>query len=190
MTTTQGRTPKQILILGTNGTGKTTLAKKLVLNELKKKDSHILIVVPDEMEWDAVPWVHPSFTHRIRTYVGARKIIYQKGLIENIRENFFSGLVLFDDCRAYFTAALDNDLHALLISRRQKMIDIIACGHGFTEVPPKMFTFATHYALFKTIDNIERRKNVIQNFEVMKEAQARINQKAQTDPHYYEIIPV
>ena len=70
------------------------------------------------------------------------------------------------------------------------MIDIIACGHGFTEVPPKMFTFATHYALFKTIDNIERRKNVIQNFEVMKEAQARINQKAQTDPHYYEIIPV
>ena len=100
------------------------------------------------------------------------------------------GMVLFDDCRAYFTAALDNDLHALLIRRRQKMIDIMVAGHGFTEVPPKFFTFATHYALFKTIDNIERRKNVIQNYEVMRQAQARINARAEKEPHYFEIIPV
>jgi hypothetical protein len=99
-------------------------------------------------------------------------------------------MVIFDDCRAYFTAALDNDLHALLISRRQHMIDIVAVGHGFTEVPPKMFTFATHYTLFKTLDNIDRRKNVIQNFEEMKAAQLRINKIAATDPHYHEIIPV
>lgn len=188
--TQEGRTPKQIIILGTNGTGKTTLAKKLVLNELKKTDSHVLIVTPDDMEWNSIPYVHPKFTHRIATYVGARKVIYEPGLIDNIRENFKNGLLLFDDCRAYFKASLDDSLHSLLIRRRQQMIDIIAVGHGFTEVPPKFFTFATHFALFKTIDNINRRRDCIQNFDVMQKAQERINQRALTDPHYFEIIKV
>ena len=186
----EGRTPKQIIVLGTNGTGKTTLVKKLVLNELKKKDSHILVVVPDDMEWDSLQYVHPKFPHRIEHYVGARKIIYEPGLLDIIRERFRNGLIVFDDCRAYFDASLDRDLHSLLIRRRQQMIDIIAVGHGFTEVPPKMFTFATHFGMFKTIDNIDRRKNVISNFEEMKEAQKRINEKAKEDPHYFEIIKV
>lgn len=184
------RTPKQIIILGTNGTGKTTLAKKLVLSELKKKDSHVLVIVPDDMEWHTLPWVHPRFPHRIETYVGARKIIYEPGILDIIRDRFRNGLLVFDDCRAYFDASLDRDLHSLLIRRRQQMTDIIVVGHGFTEVPPKFFTFATHYALFKTIDNIDRRKPVIQNFEEMKEAQQRVNERARVEPHYYEIIKV
>lgn len=184
------RTPKQIIVLGTNGTGKTTLVKKLVINEIKKSDSHVLIVTPDDMEWNTVQYVNSRFKHRIETYTGARKIIYEPGLIDNIREHFRNGLIVFDDCRAYFDASLDNALHSLLIRRRQQMVDIIAVGHGFTEVPPKMFTFATHFALFKTIDSIDRRKNVIQNFQQMKEAQARINQKALADPHYFEIIKI
>ena len=187
---TEPRTPKQIIVLGTNGTGKTTLVKKLVINEMKKKDSHVLVTVPDDMEWPTLSYVHPKFPHRIENYVGARKIIYEPGLLDIIRERFRNGLLVFDDCRAYFTASLDQDLHSLLIRRRQQMIDIIAVGHGFTEVPPKFFTFATHFALFKTIDNINRRKNFIQNFEEMKEAQERINEKAKTNPHYYEIIKV
>jgi ABC-type Mn2+/Zn2+ transport system ATPase subunit len=187
---TETRTPKQIIVLGTNGTGKTTLVKKLVINELKKEDSHVLVVVPDDMEWDSLEYVHPKFPHRIEWYKGARKIIYFDGLLDIIRERFRNGLVVFDDCRAYFDASLDRDLHSLLIRRRQQMIDIIAVGHGFTEVPPKFFTFATHYALFKTIDNINRRKYVIQNFEDMAEAQKRINTISREKPHYFEIINV
>jgi len=187
---TEVRTPKLMIILGTNGTGKTTFSKKLIANELKKDDSHILIVTPDDFEFNTIPWVHPRFQKRIATYKGARKIIYQKGLIENIRENFRNGMIHFEDCRAYFDAALDRSLHSLLIRRRQQMIDILVCGHGFTEVPPKFFTFATHYILFRTIDKIERRKGVIQNYEVMLEAQRRVNEKAIREPHYYEIIPV
>ena len=186
--TEETRTPKQILIIGTNGTGKTTFLKKLVIEELKKKDSHVLIVVPDDMEWNTIPFVHPNYPNRIEKYVGARKIIYFPGLLEIIRDRFREGLLVFDDCRSYFTAALDQELHGILIRRRQQMIDICAVGHGFTEVPPKFFTFGTHIALFRTIDNIERRKNVIQNFEAMKEAQQRINAKSANDPHYYEIL--
>lgn len=182
------RQPKQIIVLGTNGTGKSTFAKRLVLEELKKKDSHVLVVTPHDMEWTSLEFVNPRFPNRIEWYKGARRIIYFDGLLSIIREKFMNGLVVFDDCRAYFTAALDKELHALLISRRQHMIDIIAVGHGFTEVPPKFFTFGTHIALFRTIDNIAGRKNVIQNFEELKEAQQRINAAANDDPHYYEIL--
>jgi ABC-type Mn2+/Zn2+ transport system ATPase subunit len=182
------RTPKQIIVLGTNGTGKTTFVKKLVISELKKKENHILIVVPDDMEWNTIESVHPKFPERIEKYIGARKIIYYPGLIEIIRERFKNGLLVFDDCRAYFDASLDKDLHSLLIRRRQQMIDIVAVGHGFTEVPPKMFTFSTHIALFRTIDNIARRKDCINNFDEIKAAQTRINTKAITEPHYFEII--
>lgn len=178
--------------MGTNGTGKTTFVKKLVINELKKPESHVLVVVPDDMEWNALEYVNSRFPQRIEWYKGARKIIYFDGLLPIIRENFRNGLIIFDDCRAYWNKqnAVEGDLHSLLIRRRQQMIDIVAVGHGFTEIPPKMYTFATHYALFKTIDNIERRKNVIQNFDELKAAQLRINEKAAADPHYFEIIKI
>ncbi len=184
----KGRIPRQIVVIGTNGTGKTTLVKKLVIAELKKKDSHVLIVVPDDMEWPSVPFVHPRFPERIERYVGARKIIYEPGILEIISDRFKCGMLVFDDCRAYFDAGLDRDLHTLLIRRRQKMLDIVAVGHGFTEIPPKFFTFATDLILFRTIDNIDRRKNVLNNFDEMKVAQGRINQKAAQDPHYYEVL--
>jgi GTPase SAR1 family protein len=182
------RTPKQIIIIGTNGTGKTTALKKLVAKELQKKDSHVLIVVPDDMEWNMIPFVHPKFPHRIESYVGARKIIYFPGLLEIISERFRDGMLIFDDCRAYLSASVEQDLHDILIRRRQKMIDVCAVGHGFTEVPPKFFTFCTHIVLFRTTDSINKRKDDLKDFERMKEAQARVNQKALTDPHYNEVI--
>lgn len=186
------RTPKQIIVLGTNGTGKTTFIKKLVISEMKKKDSHILIVVPDDMEWNTVEFVHPKFPQRIERYVGVRKIIYFDGLLTIINERFRNGLLVFDDCRKYFKASLDLELQGLLIRRRQKMLDIITVGHGFTQVPPAMFTFSTHYVLFRTKDNINRRKDVIggDDFEEMAAAQTRINEKAIKDPHYFEIIKI
>jgi GTPase SAR1 family protein len=191
MPKTEGRFPKQIIILGTNGTGKSTLAKKLVANEMKKKDSHVLVIVPDDMEWNTIPWVHPAYNWRIKDYVKARKIIYEKGLLTTIFEKFRSGLLVFDDCRAYLTATVELDLKQILIRRRQLMIDIIMIAHGFTDVPPQAFTNATHYILFKTIDNVERRKDVLgTNFDKMKEAQVRINKEAINNPHYCEIIKV
>lgn len=199
----QERTAFQIVVMGTNGTGKTTLVKQLVDAEREKPDSHVLIVVPDTYEWPAADWVHPKFPHRIKNYVGVRKIVYFDGLLDIIRDNFSNGLLVFDDCRSYITAQVDTELHSLLIRRRQQAIDIVAVGHGFTEIPPKFFTFATHYALFRTRDNIKRRKNVINDFEVMAEAQQRINSRAldkskawtktgdiQHNQHYYEILEV
>jgi len=186
--TNQQRATKLILILGFNGTGKTTLLKKLVLNELKKPDSHILIVTPDDLEWYNIPDVWEKRPERVSRYVGARKLIYYDGCLKTIQENFRSGLLIFDDCRAYLTANTEMDLHNLFIRRRQKGIDIIAVGHGFTEVPPKFFTFASDLILFRTMDNIERRRQVIRNYDEVEAAQLRINEKALSNPYENEII--
>lgn len=185
------RTPKQIIVLGTNGTGKTTFVKKLVISELKKKDSHVLIVVPDDMEWNTVEYVHPKFPGRINNYVGVRKIIYYPGIFNLIYAKFRNGLIVFDDCRKYIPPqVLDEGLRSIMIRRRQIMCDVVAVTHGFTQVPPEMFTFSTHLVLFRTLDNIDRRKNCITNFDEAKEAVSRINVKALKSPHHYEIIKI
>lgn len=199
---TEVREAMQILVMGTNGTGKTTLVKELV-DSCDNNGGHVLIVVPDTYEWPTADWVHPKFPHRISNYVGVRKVVYFEGLLPIIQDNFTDGLLVFDDCRSYITSRVDAELHEILIRRRQKSIDIIAVGHGFTEIPPKFFTFASHYALFRTRDSIKRRKDVINDYEIMQEAQARINahaldqSKAWVKPgqikmnkHYHEILAV
>ena len=160
----------------------------MAAHELKKTDGRALVVTPDDIEWPSLEFVHDRFPERIAWYKGARKIIYFDGLLPIIADNYRKGLLIFDDCRAYLTASLDLDLHNLLIRRRQKSIDIIAVGHGFTEIPPKFFTFASEIVLFKTIDNIQKRKNVIKDFDLMAQAQAEVNEKALTNPHHYQII--
>jgi len=68
------------------------------------------------------------------------------------------------------------------------MLDIFAVGHGFNEVPPVFFTFCSDIFLFRTTDNIARRKNCLQNFELMEKAQAEVNQKAIKSPHFFKYI--
>ena len=125
-TTVENRITKLILIIGYNGTGKTTVAKKLILAQLKA-GARVLVVTPDDIELNQIPLVHQKHKHHIKTYVGARRLIWEnEETLEVITQHFDNGLLLFDDCRAYLGAATDQNLHKLLIRRRQKMLDIIA----------------------------------------------------------------
>jgi ABC-type Mn2+/Zn2+ transport system ATPase subunit len=182
------RQTKLIIILGYTGTGKTTMVKQLVRDETKNR-GRALIVTPDDREFTSVPYFNLRFPDRLSMFRGERRIIYFDGLLPLVRDNFSNGLLVFDDCRSYLGAATTQELHNLLIRRRQKMYDMVAVGHGFTEVPPKFFTFASHIILFRTIDNIYQRRTVLRDYNAMAAAQERINTKAAQDPHYYEIIP-
>ncbi len=119
------RPTKLIIILGYNGTGKTTL----ISNILKKQSSRSLIVTPDFIEWLDIEEV--SLSKRL-DYKGIRKVVYNDAsTITGIFDNFRDGVVVFDDCRSYFTSRVDRELHALLIRRRQRMFDLIVVGHCF-----------------------------------------------------------
>jgi len=178
------RKTKLIIILGTNGTGKTTLIEKFVNAELDR----VLVVTPDDRDWLHIPNIYNIDIAKF-DYIGARRRIWQsKTDLSIISGKFRNGLIVFDDCRSYFKANLDIELHSLLIRRRQKQNDIIVAAHGFSEVPPKFFTFATEIILFKTLDNVIKRKDVLRNFEEMKQLQELVNRKAIDNPHFHKIV--
>lgn len=155
---------------------------------MAKQGRRTLIVTPHDMEWETVPLVSPEHPHRMFDYKGARRIIHDDDTLALILQYYRSGLLILDDCRHYLRDGLDRETHRLLISCRQLDIDLFAVGHGFREVPPKFFTFATHFLLFRTADNIIERKRALLNFDRMVMAQERINKAAVENPYYYEII--
>ena len=104
-------------------------------------------------------------------------------------EYFRRGILVFDDCRAYLHAATDDRVRQLIIRRRQRMVDVLAVGHGFNEVPPVFFTFASEIILFRTTDNVARRRDCLRDYPLMAAAQARVNRRAARQPHYFEVIP-
>lgn len=185
---TEPRRAKLLIFLGFNGTGKTTALANLVYS-CTKAGQRVLIITPDDIEWSTVPEIDLSDINEIRKFKTVRKAIFKEDFTLDQIKHFKNGLLIFDDCRSYLRANTDSKIHDLLIRRRQRMVDVVAVGHGFTEVPPKFFTFASEIVLFKTMDNIAKRKDVLKNFEVMSAAQERINKKALTNDYYKEVIP-
>ena len=179
------------LIMGTNGTGKTTLLKEFVANEMRKSDSHVLILTAHVEEWLKVPEVHPQFMQRMERYTGIRKIIITRSTIETVLSeilaHFRKGLLIFDDCRMFFKSTTLPLLEDLMISRRMMMIDCIAVGHGPEKIPPAFFAYASHIIMFKTNTSVRKRKNELDNIARWETIQQSVNNEAIINQHYYEI---
>lgn len=164
------------VLLGTNGTGKTTTLKHILLASGKR----CLVITPDDREWLEFPQtlLRPGVAADFQ-FTGIRRHIWNPKYSLRMLQYFRNGIMVFDDCRAYLTARTSDEIHQLMIRRRQRGVDIFAVGHGFTEVPPVFFTFATDFILFLTRDNIERRKTVIRDYEQVKAKQEEVNAIAQ-----------
>ena len=180
------------VITGFNGTGKSTLIQKFIDLEVAKKKGRVLIVTPDPFEWRQYPELDTSNKDCFKNMRSPHKIIYQPGTIEliaNEYNGFFDGLIAFDDCRCYTKANIQEELRTIIIRRRQRSHDIIAAGHGITEIPPVFITYANRYSIFYTQDNPDRRKEELGiAFEPFKKAVADVNAHFNTNPHYFKII--
>ena len=187
------------IILGTNGTGKTTLLKRI----LTMSGQRALVVTPHIVEWhERTPSgadLYPLNELKQKSdyiFNGIQRHIWDPKRTLNCLQSFKKGILVFDDCRAYLQSTTDPRMRTLLISMRQQEIDIFAVGHGFNEVPPVFFTFATDLFLFKTRDNMIRRQNCIQCYDEVAELQQRVNAEAnridpvthQPNRHYYQYI--
>lgn len=180
------RAAKMTVLLGTNGTGKTTLLRHI----LESSGQRCLVITPDDVEWGDYPLTDLRTADDFK-FDGICRHIFNPhkecGTLQRIAY-FKQGIIVFDDCRAYLKSSTHDAIHELMIRRRQREVDIFAVGHGFNEVPPVFFTFSTEMILFRTTDNIVRRKNCLKDYEAALQAQQRINSQAKKEPHYFEII--
>jgi ABC-type Mn2+/Zn2+ transport system ATPase subunit len=170
------------IIVGTNGTGKTTLTKKLITGR------KTLVVDPDGLEWSNLPTIDIDEITLLKPDKSARIIAPDyKDIIELI--NYRNGNLVLDDCRYYVRSRIEEGVRQLLVRRRQKDVDIFAVAHSLNEVPPTFWTFATHLVLFKIKDNPQRLKQNIPKYKELTEKHIpEINNH--DNHHYFRVIPL
>lgn len=184
------RQAKFTIMLGEPGSGKSTLVEEII-GESKQPT---LVVDPDGeediwMAWDEIDIMSTGAASELRTFKDKRMTIYEeKVTFEKLVKNYRNGNLVLDDCRCYVDAGVEDNMMLLLRRKRQYGLDVFAMAHGFTEVPPKFFTFATHYILFSTEDEASRVKRNIPNYEDFMAVKEHVDHKALDDPHYYVII--
>ena len=180
------RRAKMTVIIGANGTGKTPLLRRILTSSRQKA----LIITPDDTEWDDLPLSELSAPEDF-AFSGLKRHIFnpdhRTGTLARL-ELFKKGIIVFDDCRAYLPASTPPEIRQLLIRRRQREADIFAVGHGFTEIPPVFFTFSTEMILFRTTDNIARRRDCLRDYTAALAAQQAVNRAALRDPHHFQIL--
>ena len=171
------------IIIGTNGTGKTTLLNNILTNSNRK---NVLIVDPDGYEWRQYQEIPVDEIDTLNT--GTHKILAPtKEEIEYLIE-FRNGILVLDDCRYYANKRLENEIRRVLIRRRQNVLDVFAVAHSLSEVPPDFYTFATHIVIFKTNDSVVRLRQSIDRdkLDSLKEVIQRVNKHPSR--HHFEIV--
>jgi GTPase SAR1 family protein len=181
--------PLSIILLGAPGAGKSTWLRKYIRTMQIQYNRRALIVSPHDGEHTDVPLRNLADPAAFGFKKVIRSIYDKETTIKQINRHLTDCILVFDDCRNYLSSAITDEFHELMISRRQRNIETITVAHGFTEVPPKVFTFSTHIALHRTTDNIKRRKDVILNYPRMVEAQKEVNKIALKNPHYCAVVP-
>jgi len=173
------------LIVGVNGTGKSTFIANTALPTRKKG----LVVTPDGAEWRQLPLIEKE---QLRTFTGYARIIYEgPETLEAIKNNYSGGVLVLDDAMAYLNEQTPAMLQYLYIRRRQFGIDLYLVAHGLRQIPPKCFTFCSYIILFNTVENFASRKKDVypELFDKIIQTQAAIKKKVEAgDPYYYRII--
>ena len=183
------RQTKRTLIIGAPGTGKTTLLHRILAQSGQKT----LVITPYMNEWIETDSngeeLYPELVDLKPSnlyFTGIRRHVFRPKYTLDKLSNFRRGIIVFDDCRGYFKANLDEKIHALLLGTRQNMMDVFAVAHGFREVPPVFFTFATDYILFRTEDNLDRRASDVRCIDKVREMQELVNRRSVQNPFAYE----
>ena len=173
------------LVVGVNGTGKTTFLEKEVLSKYKKA----LVLTPDNSEWKTLPVVRAD---ELKFFNGIGKMIYTgPEILTTISRRFYGGALILDDALAYLNEQTPATMQYIYIRRRQFGIDIYLVAHGLRQIPPKAFSFASWLILFNTVENFSsRKKEIIPSlYDSIIESQQRIrNRVLNGEPYYKEYI--
>ena len=185
------RTSMQALIVGTNGTGKTTYLLQTLSAVSKSRRAIVVDYENAEKAWQPFDELDLSDRDAVASFTGIRRVnwaLHEDESLSLIKKYYRNGILVLDDCRTYLKSSLEDQLHQLLIRRRQYMLDVFAVAHSFQDIPPRFFQFTTHVVLFRITRPLDDRKKMLANPASVAEALARIDAKSKTNPHYFELI--
>lgn len=180
---------RQIIIVGTNGTGKTTLAHNIL--KTLKKPPRKLILTRQLDEWSEYPLneLRSKADFKFRG-INRHIVVDPSRTLKNLHY-LRNCLILFDDARKYLPAKTDDDLIALYISRRQNALHIIFVAHSFDQVPVQAYSFATDFILFKTVKPIgNERLSQLNDPEKFIATKNKVDQAARINHFHKEHITI
>ena len=184
-----GRTAKCICIVGKPGCGKTTISVNLMT-----ASGCGLFVQPQPDNWTDRTIEADIKKKNLCHYRGIKHHIYRNDDdFLYIYNNFHNAMICLDDCRTYVSANFEySKVRLFLLRRRQRMLDVIFTAHGFSEIPPKLFTFITDYIIMPINDTPDKRKNCMSDemLKLLTEAVVEVNEKGKEDPHYNKWIRI
>jgi hypothetical protein len=190
------------IIIGRNGTGKSTFCEKII----KALDERALVVTYNGMPkiWRPYKIIDVSKASRFTKFQkGIRQVIaarYEIGsnrndVFKHIYTNFSGGIVTFDDCRGYIGGNMDNDdyFRQLILDFRHKMIDIFFVVHTPTDVPPRIWGFASTVFVGATDALVNKSQVKTHSADAVIQAQHEVNElfrqaKERGDGSHYGIF--
>ncbi len=178
------RQPFIFSVMGTNGTGKSTFASKII----QKSKQRTLIVTQSGMPeiWRGYKEVRldkgglATSKDRVNQVFAMR---YYKGkytyVCQLIHKHFRDGLVLFDDCRGYIGDNVDHTLglRDLLMDFRHLGLDIGFIVHAPDDLPPRVWSHTKYCFVGKTTLMGRDRQKKISNPELFLDVQMKINKE-------------
>ena len=178
------------MYIGARGTGKTT-QQKLMATTFVRNGGRVLIIPssPYEKTFKRVPRVKIEQIKEIPS--GFIAAIDCKGVDEfaDVLETCDNIMLVADDIRGYMpNAQMNKRVRQALISSRHRGVDFTMAVHGFTQVPPEFFMYVDFIWLFRTGDYIKMHRDKFRDLDEITEAQKRVNQKAEENQYYCEII--
>lgn len=181
------RQQERIILCGTNGTGKSTLAKKLINACIHLPDKRALAILPDdsepifknynELEYNELKYISSVANKENKIFFPIDKK-QANNFFSEVQTYFKNGILALDDARFYSGANVEDGLRNVFIRSRQNNVDVLFICHGLSEIPPSLITFATKIILFNTVDSWQRLKNKIPNPSKFEKFVNEVRQKA------------
>lgn len=179
----QRRKTQLNLVVGINGTGKTTFIRENVVEKSRKS----LVVTPDDYEWRTLPEV--STPQEIYNMQQPSRLVYRgPETMEMAIKNFYGGALILDDAMAYIGFQTSDTMRFLYIRRRQRGVDVYVVAHGLRQVPAQCFTFGSYLILFATTENFSSRKKELDGdiYQKILDAQKQLNRDCMQHGKKYE----
>lgn len=186
-----------MLLIGTNGTGKSTVLRKIAMAAINGGKKKVLILPsnPAEPTFLDIPEIDLSEIDKFHspgvTRGAVRCNVFDIDEYVKATRNARNTVIISDDFRAYFNKQTMHPIvRRLLISRRHHLNDYYFAAHGFTQVPGDLFSFTKYLQIFRCLDNPKRHRDKLLDANQVLETIKRVNETAERtkNPYYYEIV--